>query len=71
MIIEFEFVYQIYKIIIFRLYSNEIKRKMIYIGIILMIIPHTLSNVLIADYTMSRMIELTSKSPYCILHSDR
>lgn len=29
------------------------------------------SSVLIADFAMSRMIELFSKRPYCKLHSDR
>ncbi|XP_077298335.1 acidic phospholipase A2 PA4-like isoform X1 [Arctopsyche grandis] len=44
---------------------------MLYIGMFLLIIPQALCNVIVADHTMSRMIELTTKSPYCILHSDR
>lgn len=46
-------------------------KKMLYIGMFLLIIPQALSNVIVADHTMSRMIELTTKTPYCILHSDR
>ncbi|XP_008201526.1 group 3 secretory phospholipase A2 isoform X1 [Tribolium castaneum] len=41
------------------------------VGVFLLIIGHVSSTVLIADNTMSKMIELTTRAPFCHVHTDR
>lgn len=46
-------------------------RIAVYLCVLLALAGSCQSAVLIADYSMSRMIELIAKRPFCKLHTDR